>query len=63
MKTRPSRRSAHSTSAGRRAAGDGDDGLDVFHADACQPASTAGLVPVPRDSGRRTGSLHRSRTS
>lgn len=28
-------------------------------ADAGSPASAAGLVPVPRDSGRRTGNLHR----
>lgn len=29
------------------------------YADAGHLASTAGLVPVPRDSGRRTGNLHR----
>lgn len=29
------------------------------YADAGQLASAAGLVPVPRDSGRRTGNLHR----
>ncbi|MFI8193906.1 IS110 family transposase [Streptomyces sp. NPDC085946] len=29
------------------------------HADAGHLASAAGLVPVPRDSGRRTGNLHR----
>ncbi|MEW2625777.1 IS110 family transposase [Streptomyces sp. NPDC048106] len=29
------------------------------YADAGYPASAAGLVPVPRDSGRRTGNLHR----
>lgn len=29
------------------------------YADAGHLASAAGLVPVPRDSGRRTGSLHR----
>nr|BFD89826.1 hypothetical protein KitaXyl93_11860 [Kitasatospora sp. Xyl93] len=28
-------------------------------ADAGRPASAAGLVPVPRDSGCRTGNLHR----
>jgi hypothetical protein len=28
-------------------------------ADAGHLASAAGLVPVPRDSGRRTGNLHR----
>lgn len=29
------------------------------YADAGRLASAAGLVPVPRDSGRRTGNLHR----
>jgi len=38
------------------AAGD----LSVY-ADAGRLASAAGLVPVPRDSGRRTGNLHRPR--
>lgn len=28
------------------------------YTDAAQLASAAGLVPVPRDSGRRTGNLH-----
>lgn len=31
------------------------------YADGGHPASAAGLVPIPRDSGRRTGNLHRSK--
>jgi transposase len=32
---------------------------DLTYTDAGHLASAAGLVPVPRDSGRRTGNLHR----
>jgi transposase len=35
----------------------------IAYADAGHLASAAGLVPVPRDSGRRTGNLHRPRRS